>query len=279
MMFQYLFYLIICFLLFLSIAFYHNLWDNGAALKSRALRHYKSVSETLPLLSIYIHSGPELIKGRQLQRKHCFPLYKQYNISSTFVVGRPSFDNRPHDAHAQGQQGTAKDQFLSHTLFNESMQYNDILLLQHRDYYRDMTDKMLAYFKHDYINIKSKYIFKTDDEYCLNISKVLSILKSYEGHENELYVGSYFHNGTEYSSMKGPRGEVAPFSSGAALGVSRGLVKNIVVDNWDHSCMYHMYGTSSDDANLGKWILYAKEQNNVSFDYVNVAGLNYEIKI
>ena len=43
--------------------------------------------------------------------------------------------------------------------------------------------------------------------------------------------------------------------------------------------MYHMYGTSSDDANLGKWILYAKEQNNVSFEYVNVAGLNYEIKI
>ena len=39
-----------------------QLWDNGAALKSRALRHYKSVSETLPLLSIYIHSGPELIE-------------------------------------------------------------------------------------------------------------------------------------------------------------------------------------------------------------------------
>ena len=102
MMLQYLFYLIICFLLFLSIAFYHNLWDNGAALKSRALRHYKSVSETLPLLSIYIHSGPELIEGRQLQRKHCFPLYKQYNISSTFVVGRPSFDNRPHRRACSG---------------------------------------------------------------------------------------------------------------------------------------------------------------------------------
>ena len=77
--------------------------------------------------------------------------------------------------------------------------------------------------------------------------------------------------------MRGPHGEIAPFASGAALGVSRGLIKNIVVDNWDHSSMYHIYGTSSDDANLGKWILYAKQQNNLETEYVD-GNIKYEIK-
>ena len=237
----------------------------------------KHAPDNSPLISIYIHSGPALLKGRQRQRKHCFPLYKKYNITSTFVVARPSFDNRSHHAHAQGQHGTTKEHVLSEMLLNESKQYGDILLLQHRDYYRDMTDKMLAYFKHDYTHVKSKYIFKTDDEYCLNIPTILNILKKYKDHKKELYIGYYLWKGTEYKSMRGPHGEIAPFASGAALGVSRGLIKNIVIDNWDHSSMYHIYGTSSDDANLGKWILYAKQENNIHTEYVD-GNIKFEIK-
>lgn len=230
----------------------------------------------MPLLSIYIHSGPSLIEGRQRQRKHCFHSYRKHNITSTFVVARPSFDDRPHNAHAQGQHGTTKEHALSEMLLNESNQYNDMLLLQHRDYYRDMTDKMLAYFKYDYTHVNSKYVFKTDDEYCLNIPNVLKVLETHKKSSNELYVGYYMFKGTEYERMKGPHGEIARFASGAALGISRGLVENIVNTNWAHSSLYHIYGTSSDDANLGKWIVYAQQTNKIETDYV-VDDIKYTI--
>lgn len=215
-----------------------------------------------PLISIYIHSGPAMAKGRQLQRQNCFPIYKRYHIKALFVVARPSFDARAHDAHAQGQLGTKKQIEVSKALLNESLHFHDILLLQHRDYYRDMTDKMLAYMRYDYEHVKSMFVFKTDDEYCLNISTVLRIVKNKKA--KEMYIGSYMFEGTEYENMKGPNGEIAPFMSGAVLGVSRGILKSIMKD-WTYSALYNIYGTSSDDANLGKWILYDKK---LEVDYI-----------
>lgn len=226
-----------------------------------------------PVVSIYIHSGPDLRLGREKQRKHCFPNYKKHNVSAKFVVARPSFDSRAHHAHAQGQQGTTKEHEVSEKLLNESNYYSDILLLQHRDYYRDMTDKMLGYLKYDYTNVQSRYVFKTDDEYCLDIARVLQILDKYKNSSKELYIGYYMFKGTEYESMKGPHGEIARFASGAALGISRGLVQNIVDTNWVHSSLYHIYGTSSDDANLGKWIQYA----NMDTEYI-VDNIKYTIE-
>ena len=222
-----------------------------------------------PLISIYIHSGPDMFKGRRLQRQNCFPMYKRHNIKARFVVARPSFDTRAHHAHAQGQLGTKKEHEVSEALFNESSHYKDILLLQHRDYYRDMTDKMLAYMRYDYEHVKSRFLFKTDDEYCLHIPTAMEIIK--QKAEKEMYVGTHLFKGTEYAIMKGPHGEIAPFMSGAVLGVSRGILKSII-KNWDYSAMYHIYGTSSDDANLGKWILHDKK---LEVDYI----VNGKIKV
>ena len=44
----------------------------------------------MPLLSIYIHSGPSLIEGRQRQRKHCFHSYSYIHallLNSRIISG------------------------------------------------------------------------------------------------------------------------------------------------------------------------------------------------
>ena len=229
-------------------------------------------------MSVYIHSGPALFEGRKDQRRRCFPEYEKHGLKATFVVARPSFDSRPHDAHAQGQLGTAKEHELSEKLLSEYQEYGDILFLPHRDYYRDMTEKLIGYLKYDFDYVGSDFVFKTDDEYCLRLGVIDRLIEKHKKDhgEKELYAGTFLFQGTEYESMKGPHKELAPFMSGASFGISKGLVKDIISDHWAHTCMYHAYGTSSDDANIGKWISYAKETSGLETEYV-VGNINYEL--
>ena len=241
------------------------------------LRTVHRTTNNYPNITIYIHSGPALYEGRQNQRLRCIPEYHKYGLKAMFVVARPSFDTRAHDAHAQGQLGTTKEHELSESLLEESVKYDDILFLPHRDYYRDMTEKLLGYLKYDFEHMQSEFVFKTDDEYCLNMKVVVKLIETHKTKfpHKELYAGAFLWQGDEYEIMKGPHKEMAPFMSGAAFGISKGLVKNIAFDNWAHSSLYHAYGTSSDDANLGKWILYANETGGLQTNYVE-EDLKYE---
>ncbi len=74
----------------------------------------------MPLLSIYIHSGPSLIEGRQRQRDHFFHLYRKNNVTTTFVVDSACFDINPHNEHAPGQHETTGDHRLSEMLLHAS---------------------------------------------------------------------------------------------------------------------------------------------------------------
>jgi len=83
---------------------------------------------------------------------------------------------------------------------------------------------------------------------------------------SELYAGSYLNKGTEYESMKGVHGETAPFMSGFCTIFSHGLLKSILETDWTHTVLYSDYGTSSDDANGGKWVKYAQEKRGLRVD-------------
>jgi Galactosyltransferase len=223
-------------------------------------------------IMVIVHSGASLSGIRMEQRKSCGSLYQSHGIQLLFAVGRPS-DPAEHDCPQSrtggnkppGRTGTELEQNLSIALLQEQEMYQDLIVTPHRDSYLDMTDKLLGVLRHG-VAADVDYIFKMDDEYCLNVDIALGIIREHEArHPNdELYVGCYQMQGIEFGNMRGPHNETSPFMIGAGFGVSRHLAETIVDTDWVHSALYAAYGTSADDANLGKWIDYAMEKHNMT---------------
>ena len=224
-------------------------------------------SKSASRMIILVHSGPALQEQRDLHRKVCFPLYN--DIPRFFVTGLPSFDFRQVDLHDQGQLPTENETNVTLALLEEQRRYGDILVTPNRDYYRDKTEKLLGVLRYG-VEFGARYILKSDDDYCINVSVAKHMLQRHERRHpgSELYGGSYYWNGTEYPQMRGPHNETAAFFSGHIIVMSRNLAKTIVGPDWMQNVLKAAYGTSSDDANLGKMVVRAKQNHNISVKVV-----------
>lgn len=181
------------------------------------------------------------------------------------MVGLPSIDDRQVDGHHQGQLPTEKEGQVGQMLLEEQEQYGDILVTPHRDYYRDLNEKLMGVMRFG-VEAGVQYIVKVDDDRCVNVTQVHAMIDKHEEIQQgkELYGGVHGFRGDEHEMMKGPHGEVAPFMSGQLIILSRGLARIIVGPDWMYNILKVNYGTSSDDANLGKMIARAEEVHNVS---------------
>lgn len=121
----------------------------------------------------------------------------------------------------------------------------------------------------------AEYIVKPDDDKCINVARFHAMVRQHEkkNEGKELYGGIYGFKGDEYESMKGPHGEIAPFASGHVIVLSRGLARILVGPEWMYNILKVNYGTSSDDANLGKMIARAEKIHNVSVSIVYDMGM------
>ena len=225
---------------------------------------------------VFTHSKPAGKEARDLQREFCQPLYKHHGVRHVFAVGKPSFDERPRDQKVQGQLATDKEVNISNMLMQEHEQYGDLLITPNRDYYRDKSEKLLVSIRYS-ISQGVDYVLKTDDEYCINITEVKRLVAERSNKTDELYLGVNRFSGKEYNSMKGHNGTVAPFMSGVVFGLSRKLAKVIAEDGWVHNILVAPYGTSSDDANLGKWVDWAIRTHNLTVDYVVSRKLKIDV--
>lgn len=81
--------------------------------------------------------------------------------------------------------------------------------------------------------------------------------------------GNYHWRGTEYESMKGVEGLIAPYFSGWCSFLSRELIGYIVGVDWAHTVMVGQYGTTADDANTGKWVKHAQDTHGIKVDFVS----------
>ena len=217
-----------------------------------------------PSVAIFTHSGSSLQAMRNDQRKICRPHYQYYgNITHYFAVGLPSFDDRDPSAHVQGQLATEKEIMISKQLLQEDEEFQDILITPNRDYYRDKTEKMMSWLR-EAVQMDVDYILKTDDDYCVNLTRTFELIEQHEQTYKgaELYLGYDIWNGNERNMMKGPHGETAPFASGWVYGLSRRLAVAIVQD-WNRHLLKAAYGTSSDDANLGKMVAFVDKKYNM----------------
>merc|ERR1712232_1449503 len=103
---------------------------------------------------------------------------------------------------------------------------------------------------------------KIDDDWCPSIGVVVDAIKQNDGGPSKArYLGQYLWRGDEYPIMLGPDGTKAKFMTGVGFILSRGLAKSMFVDDLVHTLLFAPYGTTSDDANIGKWYDYGQKKH------------------
>ena len=229
-----------------------------------------------PKVFLGIFSAPGNIRRRTAWRESgCGKGLLAAGLQYAFVIGEPL--DRGHDltSHAQAGQYTHSETKLEEELSKESEQFDDIMFIPVKDAYQATVNKLLGIYSHGYSQIGAQYIMKADDEYCVQHKVLLASIAMHEAAEEraEFYAGVYLFAGTEYESMRGPHGHVAPYFSGHGNVLSRGLVKLILEDDTEHTVLSGMYSTAGEDSILGHWIKYAKAAHGVKVDFETVPGL------
>lgn len=74
---------------------------------------------------VFTLSHPLGAISRNQQRELCRPLYDSHKIKHFFVVGKPSYDDRPRDEHVQGQLYTVKEQRAALELMTEHEKFGE----------------------------------------------------------------------------------------------------------------------------------------------------------
>merc|ERR1719482_2396194 len=99
---------------------------------------------------------------------------------------------------------------------------------------------------------------KVDDDHQLDVDKVLSFLNNGSYIPGSLlYAGrKLFSPPAKFRSALGADGKTEPYFQGRCYLLSWGLAWRIA--EWDlaHSVAYNSYGSTSEDATMGRWVAY-----------------------
>lgn len=203
----------------------------------------------------------------------CVDWYAHHDVPYKFFIGVPIVKGHDLTAHHQGAYDRPEERVLERALEQEALAHDDMYFLPFRDQYMDITLKTIGILKFALENTRARYIIIHDDEYCADMKIIRELPPS-----PYLYAGYSLFQGTEYSIMKGPEGDVSPFFSGACSMLSRPLVAVLLGVDAVHTFMYGYYGTSSDDSNIGRWVKWAQEQHDIVVDYQQAPMLITDLK-
>ena len=237
---------------------------------------YTHASPIHPYLYVGILSGVTNRPKRDAIRAACFKsTYEPAGIRGVFYVNAPDLGGEDVRRKIQGVQAPAMDVNASHALAHESEEHGDIVLGMARDNYMDIVTKVVQLFR-DGLAAGATWIIKHDDDTCIRPRYLLSLLYRLHAERTalsaagwrEYYVGWAQFRGTEYKEMEGPDGTVAPYMSGPCYALSAGLARTIFETDRTHTVLWQRYGTSSEDAMMGKWIQYAAEKHGIRVKFV-----------
>lgn len=228
------------------------------------------VAENTPRIVFGIKSGASEFHRRQAWRaSNCSKIYASQNVEYKFFLGEP-YAGHSHrlDRHDQGGRNTSSEQQDSRTILDEVEKFNDIVVLPMRDQYMSLPEKTFSALKFAVDTWpQTQYVGLHDVEYCMRPEVAQKEIEAFEAEKatasyDQLFAGIYYWNGTEYKMQKGPGNETAPYFSGHGYFMSRALASTIVSADRTHSILYGVYGTASEDADLGKWVQYAEQHHN-----------------
>jgi len=145
--------------------------------------------------------------------------------------------------------------------------------------YQDLNKKVARIFE-DGVATGADFVAKVDDDTCLRPRRLLRTLRDWRRTRKpgaELYLGRYLFKGTEYEAMRGADGTIAPFQSGTAVVLSANLARTIFDVDRLYTTFFQPYGTSFDDANLGKWVQRAERVHGLAVDKVAQHGIGVDL--
>lgn len=233
-----------------------------------------------------IKSGASAIEAERRQQwrnSHCAKHYKSMGAGFKFMVGRPYEPNHDLTLHNQGGQDTETEKLVAEKLFNEAREYQDMVILPMRDAYMSLPDKVVLAYEYMLNNLPDDvpYLGMHDVEYCFNLKIVNEIVQSFEQESPRihdfLWAGNYLWKGDEYDSMKGAENIARPYISGWANFLSRGLINLIIKEDRDHTVLNGMYGSVSEDVDVGKWVAFAESQHNVRTSLIGRNDVIYKL--
>lgn len=224
---------------------------------------------TLFFLGIKSGTHKDYVARRQLWRDSgCANKYQRNGISWAFFVGVPVDAHHDLTGHSQDSKGTPEEQEMALSLLEESKTHKDIQFVAFREQYQDLSNKLVTIFRHGLFQTNSTYFVEHDDEFCADPDSLLKTVAEFEQEKSspqeELWGGAYWFNGDEYASMAGADGSTAGYVSGWGCVMSRGLARYVFDIDYAHTLLNAPYGTNADDANLGKWVQYAKEEHKLT---------------
>ena len=230
-------------------------------------------------ISVYIGYISAVLNAdkRAAVRERCGAAYARFGMPFGFYVGAPDlgpigWEHR----RKQGQRFPAVDVRVAEALSAETALHGDLVLDMVRDNYVDKTAKVDHIFR-DGLASGAQYIVKSDDDQCVCPSRLLDVLTELHAHrtaDEEFYVGEHFWaRGDEYSRMIGTDNKtVAPFM-GRGYVLSRELARTIFEVDRTHTVLFQPYGTSSEDANVGKWVAHATRAHRLKVTMARRRGI------
>ena len=193
-------------------------------------------------------SAPGNVQRRAKVRETC----KLRGIGTTvkFFVGRPLTDFT--FGKGQGQRAAPEEIAMTKALREEQEKYGDLVACPMRDHYRELSDKMVC-IADEALRMRANLLLKIDDDMCPRMEQIHKAAAMAGG--KPLYAGRYLFQGTEYEVMAGANGTIAPFMSGVVFLLNRQALRLMFRRNrFDTILGFAEYGTTSDDANVGKWV-------------------------
>lgn len=230
----------------------------------------RQMRKPVPKVFLGIKSSPQpeySARRNAWRESNCSKAYADAGFEFAFFVGVPLDPSHELQGHVQGLLETSIEREIEKAMIDESDEYHDMEFVPFRDVYVDLSFKTLDLIRVGY-DRGADYIVAHDDEYCASPKAIMDAIDAHAQEsmsQQELWAGSYLWNGTEYPQlMPGANGLTAPYFGGHGYMLSRGLAKLIVQDDFGHNVMFGPYGNGSEDANLGKWVLYAQQRHNIS---------------
>jgi hypothetical protein len=201
------------------------------------------------------------------RRSKCARLYRREGFPYRFFVGVPQSHNHPLWMRTQGAKATDQERNTSKALLRE-LRHGDMEIVAMRDQYMDLSNKLLQLLRFGY-ETGAQYVMAHDDEYCAVPSSVHAAIDTHRRRGGDTYAGEHLWTTAAYKRQIGADGKFAPFFSGKVSFVSRRLLQWIVTPPaWARNALSGIYGTSSDDANMGRWVQMAAREGNLTVSYI-----------
>lgn len=234
----------------------------SAKVPANVIEHNPSVGPGNSTVYVGIISAPENVKRRREVREKWLTAARSRFANNTdgtprvqleFVIGRVPVMGGD-TGRLQGATATEKEMTLEAAIVNEQAVYGDIARVAVAESYAELPDKVLLMLGRA-LQGGYDFVVKVDDDQHLNLDSVFQTIEG-RNPKHPLYSGGFSWDRQDFDSQIGADGEFRRYYGGPCYLLSWSLVNNIAGEHFSHSIAYNLYGGTSEDVDMGRWVAF-----------------------